>query len=65
MQTGQAGLYVYVVKPDMTAESRPVTAGRTYRGETVIVKGLDAGETVVTEGHVRLVTGTKVVIQGQ
>ena len=65
VQTGQAGLYVYVVKPDMTAESRPVTAGRTYRGETVIVKGLDAGETVVTEGHVRLVTGTKVVIQGQ
>ena len=65
IQTGQAGLYVFIVKPDMTVESRPVTTGQSYQGETVIIKGLEAGETVVTEGQIRLTTGTKVMIQGQ
>lgn len=63
VQTGQSGPYVFVVKPDMTAEARPVTLGRTYGGDTVIEKGVAAGETVVTDGQIRLVTGTKVELK--
>jgi len=60
IQTGQNSQFVYVVKPDQTAEERPVTIGITYQGETVVQKGLAAGETVVTDGQLRLKPGTKV-----
>ncbi|MCL5966530.1 MAG: efflux RND transporter periplasmic adaptor subunit [Deltaproteobacteria bacterium] len=60
VQTGQAGQYLFVVKPDLTVESRPVAAGQTLDGGTVIEKGLQAGETVVTDGQLRLVPGAKV-----
>jgi multidrug efflux system membrane fusion protein len=65
VQTGQSGPYVFVVKPDLTAESRPVTAGSTVGGETVIEKGLQPGETVVTDGQLRLAPGTKVEVKRQ
>jgi len=39
---------------------RPLAPERTVDGETVIAKGLSPGETVVTEGQLRLVPGTKV-----
>jgi multidrug efflux system membrane fusion protein len=60
IQTSQTGEYVYVVKPDMTAEMRPVTTGLRVRQEIVIEKGLKTGETVVTEGQLRLAPGIKV-----
>ncbi|MBZ5596180.1 MAG: efflux RND transporter periplasmic adaptor subunit [Acidobacteriia bacterium] len=63
VQTGQDGDYVFVVKPDMTVESRSVVAGVRVDTDEVIEKGLRAGETVVTEGHVRLVSGTRVRIK--
>jgi multidrug efflux system membrane fusion protein len=63
VQTGQDGDYVFVVKPDKTVESRPVVAGVRVDTDQVIEKGLQAGETVVTEGHVRLVSGTRVRIK--
>jgi multidrug efflux system membrane fusion protein len=63
IQTGQNSQFVYVVKPDQTAEERPVTIGITYEGETVVQKGLAAGETVVTDGQLRLKPGTKVNIK--
>jgi len=63
VQTGQDGDYVFVVKADKTVESRPVVAGVRVDTEQVIEKGLRAGETVVTEGHVRLVSGTRVRIK--
>lgn len=63
VQTGQDGAYVFVVKPDMTVESRPVTIGVRVQSDQVIEKGLRPGETVVTEGHVRLVTGSHVSIK--
>jgi len=63
VQTGQNGQFVYVVKPDQTAEERPVTTGITYQGETVVQSGLKAGETVVTDGQLRLEPGTKVNIK--
>ncbi|MGB7745677.1 MAG: efflux RND transporter periplasmic adaptor subunit [Verrucomicrobiia bacterium] len=63
VQTGQNGQFVYIVKPDQTAEERPVTTGITYQGETVVQSGLKVGETVVTDGQLRLEPGTKVNIK--
>lgn len=63
IQTGQKGQYVYVIKDDLTVEDRQVTVGRTLNSETVIEKGLQAGEKVVTDGQLRLVPGAKVQIK--
>ncbi|MBI4166581.1 MAG: efflux RND transporter periplasmic adaptor subunit [Acidobacteria bacterium] len=60
VQTGQSGFYVYVVKSDMTTELRPVLPGNEIAGLTVIQKGLQPGETVVTDGQLRLYPGAKV-----
>jgi membrane fusion protein, multidrug efflux system len=60
VETGQHGTYVFAIKPDMTAEVRTVKTGRTVGGVTEITQGLAAGETVVTDGQIRLVSGTKV-----
>ena len=64
IQTGQEGPYVFVVRPDSTVESRPVVPGETLEHETVIEKGVSAGEKVVTDGHLRLVPGAKVAPKG-
>jgi len=63
IQTGQQGQYVFVVKPDLTVESRPVVVGRIVEDETVIEKGLEAGERVVTDGQLRLYPGARVEIK--
>src|SRR5207247_825225 len=55
VQTRQDGKFVYVVKPDMTVEARPVLTGRTIERDVVIEKGLAEGDTVVTSGQLRLV----------
>ena len=60
IQTGQQGQYVFVVRPDLTVEARPVATGEVFEGEAVIVKGVLAGEKVVTDGQLRLVPGAKV-----
>jgi multidrug efflux system membrane fusion protein len=62
IQTGQQGQYAFVVKPDHTAEMRIVTAGRTMDHETTIAKGISPGETVVTDGQLRLAPGFAVEI---
>jgi multidrug efflux system membrane fusion protein len=62
IQIGQEGQYVFVVKQDLTVESRPVVAGRTVNGETVVQRGLRADEKVVTDGQLRLYSGAKVEI---
>ena len=63
VQSGQQGSYVFVVKPDNTAEFRLVQVGRTRGDDTIVTKGLAAGETVVTDGQIRLVAGTRVSIK--
>ncbi len=63
VQTGQAGQYVYVVKSDLTVESRPVTVSRTHGAFAVVANGLQAGERVVTDGQLRLAPGAKVEIK--
>ena len=63
IQTGQEGKYVYVIKPDLTVESRPVATGNTINQETIVTSGLRSGEKVVTEGQLRLVPGSTVEIK--
>jgi len=63
VQSGQQGQFVFVVKSDLTAESRPVTVARLQGGEAVIAAGLAAGETVVTDGQIRLAPGVRVEIK--
>ena len=65
IQTGQKGHYVFVIKTDLTVEDRPLLVGRTLNNETVIEKGLQAGEKVVTDGQLRLVPGAKVEIKNK
>jgi multidrug efflux system membrane fusion protein len=60
VQTGQDGNFIYVVKPDMTVESRPVTTGSRVDQDIVIERGIQAGERIVTEGQLRLAPGMKV-----
>ena len=60
IQTGQKGLYLYVVKDDQTVEYRPVKPGMLSNGDTVIEAGLQAGERVVTDGQMQLADGVKV-----
>jgi multidrug efflux system membrane fusion protein len=62
IQVGQEGKFVYVVKPDMTVEPRPVVPGMSVGADVVIDKGLAAGENVVTEGQLRLVPGAKIQV---
>ena len=63
VQTGQAGSFVYVVKDDRSVESRPVKVGARVENDMVIDSGLEPGETVVTEGQLRLAPGSKVVVR--
>lgn len=63
VQTGQQGQYVFVVKPDKTVELRDVAVVRTVDAESVIKQGLKAGETVVTDGHLRLTPGSRISVK--
>jgi membrane fusion protein, multidrug efflux system len=60
VQPSASGQYVYVVRPDRTAEVRPVTVVRQQGEEVIIAKGLTPGEDVVTEGQLRLTPGASV-----
>ena len=60
VQTGQQGDYVFVTKPDMTVDVRQVKVGQSVNNQTQVFEGLSDGETVVIDGQVRLVPGTKV-----
>jgi multidrug efflux system membrane fusion protein len=63
VQAGQQGSYVFVVKADSTVELRPVTVARTQDNETIIKTGLKAGETVVTDGQLRLTSGSRISVK--
>jgi multidrug efflux system membrane fusion protein len=63
VQTGQQGSFVFVVQPAMKVELRPIVAGETIDNETVVNSGLKAGETVVTDGQLRLIPGATVTIK--
>lgn len=62
VQPSASGQFVYVIKPDRTAEVRPVTVARQFGEEMVIARGIVAGEEVVTDGQLRLTPGAQVSI---
>ena len=62
VQRGPNGTFVYVVKDDDTVSVRPITVQKQDETQTVISKGLEAPERVVTTGFVRLTDGTRVAI---
>jgi len=63
IQAGQQGSYVFVIKPDLTVEARPVVLGLSVDNEIIVKKGLAPGDQVVTEGQIRLVPGAKVDVK--
>jgi multidrug efflux system membrane fusion protein len=65
VQAGQQGPFVFVVKPDSTVEMRNVVVTRNAAAETIIASGLEPGETVVTDGQLRLVPGSRISVKGQ
>ncbi len=60
--SGAPGNYVYLVNKDNTASVRKVTLGPSDGQNTVIASGLDAGDTVVTDGTDRLSDGAKIKV---
>jgi multidrug efflux system membrane fusion protein len=60
IQTGQAGNYVYAVKPDSTVEIRPVVVRRNWKGWALISSGVAPGDKVVTDGQLRLSAGARI-----
>jgi multidrug efflux system membrane fusion protein len=64
IQPGQQGPFVFVVKSDSTVEARKVEPGRRLVQETIVTRGLQAGERVVTDGQLRLVPGARVEVKG-
>jgi multidrug efflux system membrane fusion protein len=60
IQNSQQGQFVYVVKADNTVEMRPVTSATVVGEETLIDKGVAAGEIVVIDGQLRLTPGAVV-----
>ncbi|MCX6997885.1 MAG: efflux RND transporter periplasmic adaptor subunit [Kiritimatiellaeota bacterium] len=63
IQTGQQGTYVFVIKADQTADLRLVRVDRTLGTQAIIARGLQAGEQVVTDGHLRLLPGARVTVK--
>jgi multidrug efflux system membrane fusion protein len=59
----EGGSYVYVVGDDDKAVTRPVVVGRSVGDDVIVTQGLAAGETVVTDGQLRLVPGARVQIR--
>jgi membrane fusion protein, multidrug efflux system len=63
VQPGQQGPFVYVVRADQTVEARPITVAWSEATETVVQSGVQPGETVVTDGQLRLTPGARVSVK--
>ena len=63
VQASQQGEFVFIVKSDQTVEARPVKVAWTEGDDTVIETGVTAGETVVTDGHLRLTPGARITVK--
>lgn len=62
VQAGPDGNFIFVINAEQKAVVRKVEVGSSVGDETVISSGLKAGETVVTEGQLRLIDGASVRI---
>jgi len=63
VQTGQQGSYVFVVKDDKTVDMRTVRVERVANSEAVIGDGVKPGETIVTDGQLLLVPGSRISVK--
>ncbi|MBS9384503.1 MAG: efflux RND transporter periplasmic adaptor subunit [Dolichospermum sp. BR01] len=63
VQNGPKGQFVFVVKPDMTVENIPVTVSSSINEISVIEKGIQPGDKIVTDGQANLVSGGKIRIK--
>lgn len=63
VQTSQKGQYVYVVKNDKGVEMRPITIFQAVDQQTIVDRGIAPGETVVTDGQIRLTPKSRVEIK--
>ncbi len=61
VQNGQAGTFIYVVKPDKSVEARKVVVSRTLDRKAIIESGIAPGETVVTDGQLMLGPGAHIM----
>jgi multidrug efflux system membrane fusion protein len=64
IQRGPQGTYVFTVKPDKTAEMRPVTVTFSEGNYSAVSQGVQPGDMVVTDGQDKLQPGTRVEIAG-
>jgi multidrug efflux system membrane fusion protein len=62
IQTSQNGDFVYVVNSDQTVTQRPITLAFSVADQAIIDVGLSGGETVVTDGHLRLRDGAAIKV---
>ncbi|ETR76691.1 RND transporter [Afipia sp. P52-10] len=60
VQHGQQGLWTYVITADQRAEARPLQIGESTNDSAVVLKGVSAGDRVVTGGQYRLQNGSLV-----
>jgi len=63
IQAGQQGDFAFVVKSDQTVDLRTVIVDRTAGTESVVKDGLKPGETVITDGQLRLIAGSRVKVK--
>ena len=59
VQQGAGGSFLFVAKQDSTVEIRKIRIASVQRQFAIVAEGLAAGETVVTEGHLRLTPGAR------
>ncbi len=60
LQINSKGQYVYIANAQHEVEVRPVEVGQRFGSDYVITKGVEAGDTIVTDGQLRLYPGAKV-----
>lgn len=65
IQRGPDGIFTWVVKPEGTAEVRPIKVGPATGNQTIITSGLSEGERVVINGQYKLRAGSRVTVDGQ
>jgi len=63
VMTGQVGSFVFVVNADGSASTVPIAVGRAVNDDVVVDSGLVAGQTVVTDGQLRLTPGARVELK--
>jgi multidrug efflux system membrane fusion protein len=63
VMNGEQGPYIFVVNDEKKATTRPVEVGRTVEDVVIVTKGISVGETVVTDGQLRLTPNARVDIK--